>query len=59
MRMRRQSEQHLVAMKFRGALSNATFWKGEVYVEMLNGFLPQIVENEVLGFNVVQSIARL
>ena len=46
-------------MKFRSALSNATFWKCEVYVEMLNGFLPRIAENEVLGFNVVQSIARL
>ena len=36
-----------------------TFWKCDVYVEMLNGFLPRIAENEVLGFNVVQSIARL
>ena len=46
-------------MKFRSALSNATFWKCDVYVEMLNGFLPRIAENEVLGLNVVQSIARL
>ena len=46
-------------MKFRSALSNATFWKCEVYVAMLNGFLPRIAENEVLGLNVVQSIARL
>ena len=31
----------------------------QVYVEMLHGFLPRIAENELLGFNVVQSIARL
>eukprot|EP00439_Symbiodinium_sp_Y106_P081561 s2757_g20.t1 len=48
-----------VAMKFRSALSKATFWKCEVYVEMLSGILPRIAENEVLGFNVVQNIARL
>ena len=46
-------------MKFRSALSNAAFWKCEVCVEMLNGFLPRIAENEVLGFNVVRNIARL
>ena len=27
------------------------FWKCDVYVEMLNGFLPRIAENEVLGFS--------
>ena len=46
-------------MKFRSALSNATFWKCEVYVEMLNGFLPRGAENEALGFNVLQIIATV
>ena len=41
------------------ANANATFWKCNVYVGMLNGVLQRIAENDVLGFNVVQSIARL
>ena len=35
------------------------FWKCNVFVEMLNGFLQRIAESEVLGFNDAQSRTRL
>ena len=35
------------------------FWKCDAHVEMLNGFLQRIAENDVLGFNNVQNMTRL